>query len=400
MKLRQLLTLLLLCFAASAMAKDNVITVKTARQFIEAIGPERTIVIDAKTPLNITEAMDAMIEEGRINEGHTYFSMSEEEYPITSPKSPTALENVTWASNFDGNTLQIREVHSLTIRAKKDKVTLLATPRYANVLEFIYCDNIRLENLILGHTQEGYCDKGVIEFDACTSFRIDDCDFFGCGTEGFVFNQCASFAINRSSVYDCSYHTMHVKGSSFIRFNDCKFYNNREYEQIAVAGCNDVVFTHCLFDNLQGELFYIDDITQFYGCVFHDCQIEPVDSEFCLKGNAVLRYCSTAYGGESPSVPKEKPQFRVGRYTDGETIYSTYLHDDYCLIFEDEESSEGFSLVCVNALTNEYESSNMLGVENTTGILGARLVEKGGQYFVTLLDDGQEPVKNLVYLGK
>lgn len=400
MKLRQLLTLLLLCFAASAMAKDNVITVKTARQFIEAIGPDRTIVIDTKAPFNITEALDMLVEEGRINRGHTYYSMTDEDDPITTPPSPTALDHVTYAPNFDGNTLQIRDVSGLTIRAKKEKALLLATPRYANVLEFIECENIKLDHIILGHTEEGYCDKGVIEFDGSIGITIDDCEFFGCGTEGFVFQLCAGVTVNRSTIYDCSYHTMHIFNSNFLRFNDCRFYNNREFEQIGVIGSSEVVFTHCQFDNLQGELFYMDDYVQFYGCVFHDCEIKPVTSEFTTQDYAILRNCSTAFGGVAPSVPKEKPQFRLGRYTDGFKTYVARQLDDYSILFEEEESLDGFALHCVDALTNSYETANALGIENCVGRMGARLVDKEGQHFVIILDDGSEPIKSLAYLGK
>lgn len=398
--MRKILTLLLFCCAMAGFAKEDVITVRTARQFIEAIGNDRTIVVDSRAPLNITEALSVLMEEKRINEGHTYYSMTDEECPITTPPSPTALEHVTYAENTDGPTLQIRSVSGLSIRSKRgSKATLLATPRYANVLEFIDSDNISMENLVLGHTEEGYCDKGVIEFDGCSYVVINDCDFFGCGTEGFVFDSCSDVAVNRSTVYDCSYYTMHVKHSLFVRFNDCRFYNNREFEQISVID-SEACFTHCTFDNLQGELFELNDYVQFYGCVFHDCRIEPVASDFDTKGYAILRHCTTAYGGEAPAVPAMKPQWRLGLYTDGTTTYTARLHDDYCLILEDVDGCEGFSVCCVDALAGEYETDNATGVENVIGRLGARLVERNGQAFIVLLDDGGEPVKNLVLVNK
>lgn len=400
MKLRNILTLLFLCCAMSALAKGNVITVKNARQFIEALGNDRTIVIDSKTPLNITETLSAMIEERRINIGNPYYTMNDEDYPITTPPSPTALETVTYCECFDGPGLQIRDLSGLTIRAKKGMATLLATPRYANVLEFINCDGIVLDHLILGHTEEGYCDKGVVEFDGCSICQIDDCEFFGCGTEGFVFYACTGITVNRSSVYDCSYHTMHVNQSSFIRFNDCRFYNNREYEQVNIYNSECVCFTHCTFDNLTGSLFSMSQYVNFYGCVFHDCEIEPVTSDFDLKDYAILRHCVTAYGGQAPAVAAEKPQFKLGRYTDGSTTYEARRKDDYSIVFEETEGCGGFAINCINALTNEYETDFHPGLENIEGRLGARLVENNGQSFIVLLDDGGEPCKNYVYLGK
>lgn len=401
MKLRNIITLLFLCLATSAMAKDNVIVVKTARQFIEAIGSNRTIVINSKTPLNITAALDEMIEEKRVNEGCAYYNLSPEDcYLENTEPFPGALENITYASNFDGNGLQIRDVYGLTIKAKKGKATLLATPRYVNVLEFIDCGDITLENLILGHTEEGYCDKGVIEFDGCRYVTMNDSQFFGCGTEGFVFEGCAAVTVNRCEVYDCSYHTMHVKGSYYVRFNDCKFHDNREFEQVSVLWSENVQFTHCVFDNLQGTLFNIDSYQNFYGCVFHDCEIDPVTSDFDLKDNAILRFCTTAYGGTTPSCPQEKPQFRLGRYTDGSNTFVATKMDDYCLLLTNDESNEGFAVHCVDAATNEYITDFAIECENEYGRVGARLTEKNGQSFIVLLDDGGEPIKNFVYLGK
>lgn len=399
MKLRNILLMLLFSCAAFATAKDNVVTVKTARQFIEAIGPDRTIVIDSKTPLNITEAITELVEAGRLAEGLTYYSLDPSEFPL-SPAPDGALDYVTYYDNFDGPGLQVRNCTGLTIRAKKDKAKLIATPRYSNVLEFIDCDNLKLDHLILGHTEEGYCDKGVIEFDGCTGFDVSDCEFYGCGTEGFVFESCYGGDIRNSAVYDCTYHTMHVKGSTDIHFTDCRFFNNREYDQINVYGCESIVFNHCAFDNLQGELFSMNDYTQFYNCVFHDCQIDPITSEFASSDYAILRHCSSAYGGTAPEVSKTKPQFRTGRYVNGTDTYVARLRNDYCLVLENEEGPEGFAVVCIDPISNDYETASTAGLINLTGILGARFVEKSGQYFLVLLDDGGEPLSNFVYIGK
>lgn len=411
MKLRTLLTLLLCLASSVAMAKDKVIIVKTAKQFIEALGPERTIVIDSKTPLNITAALTELIDNNRINEGATYYAQTISDETTEAEPLPNALEWVTWASNTDGPTLQVRYVNDLTIKAKKGKATLLATPRYANVLEFVDSYNVHLDHLILGHTEEGYCDKGVVEFDGTTIVKIDDCDFFGCGTEGFVFYDCKDVKVNRSTVYDCSYHTMHIDHSEFVRFNDCRFYNNREYEQLNIDDDSQVVFTHCAFENLQGPLFCLASYVNFYNCSFHDCQIDPVQEDFDRQDFAILRHCTTSFGGAAPQHPMAKPKFKLGRYTDGTDTFRATLRDDYSIELvevtssaDDEECGDalpiGFAVECVDASTNEYETTSIFGAENTLGRLSAGLVEKEGHSFIVIYDDGHEPIKNFVYLGK
>lgn len=416
MKLRHLLTLLLLCLASTAaMAKDKVITVKTAKQFIEALGPERTIIIDSKQPLNLTEALTELIESKRIHQGAAYYNLDYTDTYDEAESEPfaNALEYVTWAPNTDGPTLQVRYVDDLTIKAKKGKATLLATPRYANVLEFIDSSNIHLDHLIMGHTEEGYCDKGVVEFDGTSCISIDDCDFFGCGTEGFVFCECKDVVVNRSTVYDCSYYTMHIVRSHYMRFNDCRFYNNREYEQINVDDDSHAVFTHCSFENLQGKLFDLASYVQFYGCTFHDCEMEPVKEEFDVQDKAIMRYCTTSFGGKAIVQPMQKPKFKLGRYTDGQYTYVATQRDAYSIVLsedtksndEDDEDCDGgaplgFAIECVNAQENVYETSDAYIYANVIGTYSASFVEKDGQSFIVIYDDGHEPIKNFVYIGK
>nr|WP_316619029.1 right-handed parallel beta-helix repeat-containing protein [uncultured Ruminococcus sp.] len=220
MKLKTYITALaMLCITLQASAQHNTITVSTAAQFVEALGPDRTIIIATDQPLNITEAIDQKVAEGTLPEGETYYT----------PEAPvSATAQVTYASNTDGNTLQVRGCNHLTIRSARGRATLLATPRYANVLEFIDCNDLTLENLVMGHTQDGYCDKGVLELDRCNHVTINDCDLYGCGTEGFVIDGCHNVTVNRTTVHDCTYYTMHVVRSNLVRFNDCIFRDNKE----------------------------------------------------------------------------------------------------------------------------------------------------------------------------
>ena len=212
MKLRTFLTTIaMLCMALAAAAQGNTIIVNNAAELVNALGSDRTIVIATNQPLNITEAIDQRVGEGTLPEGETYYD------PVTAA---AITAQVTYASNTDGNTLQVRGCNNLTIRSARGNATLLATPRYANVLEFIHCNNVLLENIIMGHTQDGYCDKGVLELDGCNHVTINDCDLFGCGTEGFVIEACNDVTVNRTTVHDCTYYTMHIVRSNQVRFND------------------------------------------------------------------------------------------------------------------------------------------------------------------------------------
>lgn len=375
---------------AHAGNKSQTFKVKTAEEFIRALGPDRTIIITTDKPLNITDALERLIERGEIAEGSTYYNAADE---------PAATGTVTYGANTDGNALQVRSCDGLHIRAKKGTATLLATPRYVNVLEFINCNFVEIDHIVMGHTVGGYCDKGVVEFDGCSQVTINDCDFFGCGTEGFVFEFCNRVTVNRSCVHDCTYYTMHIRGCNQVRFNDCTFSDNREFEQICVARSSDVTFTGCRFDNLQGPLFALDDYVDFYCCTFRNCNISAITDDFYPQGFAVLAYCTTSFGDAQLSQqPTAKLHITTGRWTDGEHTYMVKQSDPYRYLFTSTDGFGGvFAINSVSAARNDFVTAPEYPYENQ-GRYGVDFVTQGNIDFIRIRDDGGELIKSLTCL--
>lgn len=444
---------LFFAFATLLNAQSKVITVKTAEEFILAIGPDRTIIVDAKNPLNLTEALEHLVRMKKVKRCDTYFSdgietqldydgYDEEAYEasimtrlndtesgynrdvldddikmrelnnfskmnlkpevLKSTEDGIILPHIQYDSNSDGIGLIIRRCDNLTIRAKKGIVTLLVEPRYVNVLEFQMCDNLTLQNLQMGHTLGGYCDNGVLKLVYCHNVLVEGCDLFGCGTEGFIFDYCHGITVNNSSVHDCTYHTLHVRATDYVRFNDCKFYRNREFEQINIGGSNYVYFTGCTFDDLKGELFNMTDYNYFAECVFRNCQMEPVKSDFESQDYAIMHNCTTMFGDtEIPKRAVAKPDFKEGKWTDGKTSFIATKGDDYQLNFVGNDGT-GFALTCFSVAKNDYEIHNCRNesLRNEVGLMGAQYVKEDGKYFLRILDDGNELIKSLYYLGK
>lgn len=396
MKLRFLAVMMAIAgIALGASAGSKTITVKTAHDFVKAIGPDRTIVIASKTPLNITDELEKMIATGEIQRGPTYYGMEIEDM---------VADCLTYCSQFDGNGLQVRGCNNLTIKGKgKNGATLLASPRYVNVMEFINCDNLNLENITMGHTEGGYCDKGVIEIDGSNDVVINNCDFFGCGTEGFVFEECNRVTVNNSCVHDCTYYTMHLKGCNQVRFNDCTFRNNMEFSQINISVCESVTFTGCLFDNLDGELFNLDDYHSFYCCTFRNCKIDPIapDHNFFPNGNAVLGYCSTIFGEATASAGAEKPSIKLGLWTDGAKTFNVTCADPYRYLFTPVNGDgEIFAVNCISVSDNDYICEPEYPHETAYGRLCVDVAKDGKREYVRIKDDGGELIKSFFYLGK
>lgn len=385
-------TLAVLCLALAASAQGNTITVSTADEFVNALGPDRIIVIATQQPLNITEAIDKRVEEGTLPEGDTYYD----------PNTASAVTaHVTYGPNTDGSSLQVRGCNNLTIRSARGGATLLATPRYVNVMEFIHCNNLKLENVVMGHTQDGYCEKGVIELNGCDHVTIDDCDLFGCGTEGLIIEGCNDVTINRTTVHDCTYHTLHIIRSNQVRLNDCIFRDNKRFSQLCISGSNDIFFTGCLFDNLQGPLFALDDYINFYSCSFRNCQMQPIDSEFGPQGYAVLAYCTQLTDQSPATINVKKPDISPGLWTDGKHRYRVTRTDAYRYLFASLDGPEQvFALNCISAKTNDYILGPQYPYDNPAGRLVADVGRNGATDYVRILDDGGALLQSFKRIGR
>lgn len=353
MKTNRLIALSVFALSACIAMAQKTITVKSAEQFINAIGPDRTIIIDSKEALDITSALKHYQKIGKVGEADTYYyegeemtrelpDYSDDEYydeedahALPTPyeedeeddyigdegdmeeeateddikmrelagyrpenlkkenykakKDGKVLEHVFYVQDSDGIGLEIRNCPNLTIKSKKNKAMLLATPRYVNVVDFANCPNLKLENLILGHTLEGTCSNGVLKVTVCDGVSIDGCDLFGCGTEGFTFDYSSNVIVTRSNVHDCSYFTLHINGCKSVKFNDCYFYRNKRFEQLNCCESSNVTFQGCTFENLKGKLFNLESPCYFEKCKFINCQMEHENPQ--NAANAVLKNC-------------------------------------------------------------------------------------------------------------
>lgn len=380
--------------ALGASAAVKTITVKNAHDFIKALGPDRTILIASGKTLNITDELEKMIASGEIKEGPTYYGMEQE---------GTVTDRLTYCSQFDGNGLQVRGCSGLTIKGKGGGATLLASPRYVNVLEFIECNGISLENIVMGHTDGGYCDKGVVEFAGCDDVAINMCDFFGCGTEGFVFQSCNRVTVNNSCVHDCTYYTMHISSCKQVRFNDCTFRKNMEFSQINIQNSEDIDFTGCLFDCLEGELFDLDKYYGFYNCTFRNCSISPIDADhtFFPYGYAILGYCTTLFGSTQALAGATHPTIKTGIWTDGATTYRVTQSDPYRYVFTSTEGNgEVFAVNCLSADQNDYICAPEYPFSSSYGRYCADVHNDGKRDYIRILDDGHTLIKSFVYNGK
>ena len=136
--------------------------------------------------------------------------------------------NYYWRDDFDGPNLIITGVENLHIIGQgKDKTTLQAVPRYAEVLNFESCSNISIEELTAGHLKEapGSCAGDVLEFTDCGEILVRGCGLFGCGVNAIYASNCQGLSVQDTEMYECSNMGAQLMRCSGVSFEGCEIHD-------------------------------------------------------------------------------------------------------------------------------------------------------------------------------
>lgn len=154
-----------------------------------------------------------------------------------------AGEYYYWAETADGPELVISGVDNMTIESADGVLTghtITATPRYANVLRFEGCTNLRLAGFTAGHTPEpGECSGGVLRFDNCDTVAVENCGLYGCGVLGVWAVSCGDIQVKGCDIYECSWGGISLEYVSGASIENCTF-RDLEGENIMAFECDEV----------------------------------------------------------------------------------------------------------------------------------------------------------------
>lgn len=179
---------------------------------------------------------------------------------------------------YDGRQLTLKGFRNLTIRGERN-VEIVVRPRYAFVFNFVDCQNVKIENLTLGHTDEGNCMGGVVGMTRCKGVTINHSDLYGCGTYGIEANDCSNVRMERSIIRDCSYGIMVIHNCNGVQFNYCDFHNNKDGVSINDQSQN-ILFSNCRATQNNGYLLA--------GCGadirMENCEIHHISQEMFTDG--------------------------------------------------------------------------------------------------------------------
>ena len=225
---------------------DGAYHVNTVDEFLSVIGSDRTIILEAEL------------------------------YDLSTASNYGAPggEHYFWRESYDGPELVISDVHDLTIDAAIEpdvtintamRHTITATPRYASVLSFQYCDDINLLNFTAGHTVEpGACSGGVLSFQNCSTVQVASCRLYGCGILGIDASNSNTFVINSCEIFDCSQGGINMWNVDGIFLDDCSIHDING-PALNFANCGDKTWNGQSINGLDGQYAIAADgsLTEF-----------------------------------------------------------------------------------------------------------------------------------------
>lgn len=251
--------------------KYETVTVSNAREFLEAIGSHKRIIL------------------------------SEGEYNLSEVEEGAKSGFVSEADWGDGIGYTVFGAKDLIIEGEEGKnVTILIEPRYTYVLSFGYGEHIALKNLTMGHTKApGYCTGGVVLWEGCEYVDMENLHLFGCGTYGVKTENCTYVNVKDTEIYECTYGLIEIMYSHEVAFDNCIFRDTGEYDMFYFEHCSDVKVSNSVIKNNKSGVYskfigsYNSENVCFENCDFDEnayfeFATEEVVFENCRNNNYII----------------------------------------------------------------------------------------------------------------
>ena len=190
-------------------------------------------------------------------DSNTSIYLTEGEYVLSQASDYGLLTDnpaYYWEDMGDGYQLKLNRLHDLTIEGAGLEVSRIVTdPRLANVFSLDGCQNIRISNLTMGHTEGAeMCSGGVISLYDCKNVGLQSLGLFGCGVTGVQTYYSENIGIQDCQIYECSMNGLDLQDSSGIQILRSDFYSigtskSPAMEILRIGGCESVRIEDCSF---------------------------------------------------------------------------------------------------------------------------------------------------------
>ena len=264
----------------------NIHIVSDPQGFIDAIGPDRIIILEGDGFLLTELVSDGMGAE------HKRPDISKSRY-------------VNWEDWYG---LVISGVDNLTIRGGgSGRFSLRTDVGEEKVMTFKQCTNLNIENLSAGHTNiPEYCGEGVLSFSACQNVGIRDCGIYGCGVVGMTIYDVDGMTVEDCEIYECSENLLYIYQSRNLQFRKVTFRDTGMYNLIVLDGNDDegvknLFFENCIFANnvasQESAFFFL--VREAEGITVRRCDFINNNVNALDDGGSFIRYEDCTFDGNN-----------------------------------------------------------------------------------------------------
>lgn len=215
-----------------------------------------------------------------LNNADFFTGIPHRDYVNTLEDYPAEQSCVVSEKVYDGRQAVIMGYSHFTIRGE-GMVSIVADPRYANVISLVNCHDVVIENITLGHTDTGDCYGGVIYLSECSGVTIRNCDLFGCGVIGLEAHNCQNIRFENSTIRDCKDGILSLENCENTSFTGTDFVRCTGGFLLQIdEQSSGTVFDSCRFAQNNGLLFGVNSATKLINSeVHHDADDLYLDSQ-------------------------------------------------------------------------------------------------------------------------
>lgn len=259
---------------------------------VEESTSETEVPIEDREVVVVTNSVDFLNAIG--SNRHIILKAGDYNLSDVSPRDVNN-KNVTWSQVYDGSEIIVTNVTNLRLEGEAGTdVTVMVEPRYADVLEFQYCQNVDFYNLTIGHTiTKGECAGGVVAMYDCINFGYYNSVLYGCGTYGLTGSNIVGITFDNSIIEECTYGIVSIYSSSNLTFTNSVFRDNEGFDMFNIGGSSGVVVDNCQFLNNNSDYGPLLALYGTYDAVISNSLIEGNSGPALRNGDTAINLDTT-----------------------------------------------------------------------------------------------------------
>jgi len=235
------------------------VKVSNAREFLEAIGSNKNIIIEKEFD-GISAELTKMVKEGKVKEKG-----------ILEPIQPEADGCISATATDEGYSLNIVSAENLSIawESAEKQCAIEADPSDVNVMGFYHCKNVSIKGLFMGHKKQDGCSGDVVYLFGCNNITISYSSLFGCGVIGLNAAKSQNITVNQCGIFDCSAYGARLKDCENVTFNECAI-TQIGIKELDIYDTKNITFSKCEFEQLDS---LVSGNVEAKDIVFKDCSL-------------------------------------------------------------------------------------------------------------------------------